>query len=70
MTFANEESAWTRKRNADFLALQLKVQQAGGLLRLWKMTFGRDTCHFQQVSDRSGSREPMKLAISTAVSAC
>lgn len=28
VTFANEESAWTRKRNADFLALQLKVQQA------------------------------------------
>lgn len=28
VTFANEESAWTRKRNADFLALQLRVQQA------------------------------------------
>lgn len=28
VTFATEESAWTRKRNADFLALQLKVQQA------------------------------------------
>jgi len=28
VTFANEESAWTRKRNSDFLALQLKVQQA------------------------------------------
>eukprot|EP00439_Symbiodinium_sp_Y106_P032771 s1257_g3.t3 len=28
VTFATEDSAWTRKRNADFLALQLKVQQA------------------------------------------
>jgi len=28
VTFANEESVWTRKRNADFLALQLRVQQA------------------------------------------
>ncbi|CAJ1408442.1 unnamed protein product [Effrenium voratum] len=28
VTFSSEESAWTRKRNADFLALQLKVQQA------------------------------------------
>ena len=33
VTFANEESAWTRKRNADFLALQLKVQQANGSLK-------------------------------------
>lgn len=30
VTFSSEESAWTRKRNADFLALQLKVQQAAG----------------------------------------
>eukprot|EP00930_Biecheleria_cincta_P055874 TRINITY_DN42126_c0_g1_i1.p1 TRINITY_DN42126_c0_g1~~TRINITY_DN42126_c0_g1_i1.p1 ORF type:complete len:539 (+),score=63.61 TRINITY_DN42126_c0_g1_i1:74-1690(+) len=28
VNFADEESTWTRKRNADFLALQLKTQQA------------------------------------------